>query len=156
MAENNSNDSDVQARPESRQPNPALKSLDRLTGTWRVSGPEIEGRVSFEWLEGGYFFVQHFDLDYNGHKIKGIEIIGYGRDWSGTPSEDCTSHMFDNEGNAFTYTWDITGDTLTIWGGQRGSPDYFKGEFSEDGNQVAGGWVWPGGGYEATMTRLQD
>lgn len=36
-------------------PNPALGSLDRLVGAWNVSGPEIRGRVIFEWIEGGFF-----------------------------------------------------------------------------------------------------
>src|SRR5438477_5957043 len=109
MAEKSDN-INTQAQQESPTPNPDLKNLDRLVGTWHVFGPEIEGQVTYEWLEGGFFFVQHFDLDHNGHKIKGIEIIGYGRNWNGTSSEDCTSHMFDNEGNAFTYTWDISDD----------------------------------------------
>ena len=137
-------------------PNPALQSFEQLIGTWHVFGPEIEGQVSFEWLEGGFFLVQRFDLNHNGHKINGIEIIGYGRGWDSTPSKDCTSHMFDNEGNAFTYTWDLTGDTLTIWGGERGSADFFRGTFSHEGNSVSGAWQWPGGGYELTMTRVRD
>ena len=153
MAEKSDN-INTQAQQESPTPNPDLKNLDRLVGTWHVFGPEIEGQVTYEWLEGGFFFVQHFDLDHNGHKIKGIEIIGYGRNWNGTSSEDCTSHMFDNEGNAFTYTWDISDDILTIWGGERGSLDHFKGKFSDDGNKVTGAWEWPGGGYESTMTRI--
>lgn len=164
-----SNNSNTQAQQQPPRPNPALKSLDRLVGTWNVSGPEIVGQVSFEWLEGGFFLAQHFDLDHSGHKIKGIEIIGYGRSWDGTSSQDCTSHLFDNEGNAFSYVWDVddtgsTGeiggsepakDTLTIWGGERGSPAYFKGKFSDDGNTVMGAWEWPGGGYESTMTRVK-
>ena len=151
-------DISTQATRESPTPNPALKSFDKLVGTWNVSDPsgkgEINGQVTFEWMEGGFFFVQHFDLDHNGHKIKGIEIIGYGRNWDGTSSADCTSHMFDNEGNGFTYTWDISDDILTIWGGERGSPDHFTGKFSDDGNKVTGAWEWPGGGYESTMTKV--
>ena len=33
------------------QPNPGLKSLEKLVGTWNVSGPDIAGRVRYEWLE---------------------------------------------------------------------------------------------------------
>lgn len=158
MADN----SNTQVPQQPPTPNPALKRLDRLVGKWNVSGPEIDGQVTFEWLEGGFFLAQHFDLDHNGHKIKGIEIIGYGRSWDGTSSQDCTSHLFDNEGNAFSYTWDVgdmdgpepAKDTLTIWGGERGSPAHFKGKFSDDGNKVTGAWEWPGGGYESIMTRV--
>ncbi|HEX2037537.1 MAG TPA: hypothetical protein VHS99_25455 [Chloroflexota bacterium] len=143
-------------------PNPALRRLDVLVGTWdmkgRESGPEgeIHGRLVFEWLEGGYFLVQHFDIDHLGRRAKGIEIIGYGRDWGGQASEDCTSQMFDNTGNAFSYTWDVEEETITIWGGQRGSSAAFKGRFSDDRNTVTGAWEWPGGGYQATMTRVRN
>jgi hypothetical protein len=135
-------------------PNPALKRLDRLVGTWKVFGPEIDGQVTFEWLDGGFFLVQRFDLDHNGHHTKGIEVIGYGRSWDGTSSQDCTSHLFDNDGNAFTYVWEVEEDYLTIWGGERGSPAFFKGKFSDDGNTLTGAWEWPGGGYESTSTRV--
>jgi hypothetical protein len=152
-----SNDTQTTQQPPS--PDPALKRLDVLVGTWhmtgRESGPEgeIQGQLTFEWLDGGFFLVQHIDIDYIGRKIKGIELIGYGRDWMGTPSQDCTSHMFDNMGHAFTYIWDVSDDTLTIWGGARGSAAAFRGRFSDDGNTITGRWEWPGGGYEATMTR---
>jgi hypothetical protein len=139
---------------QSPAPDPRLKRLEVLVGTWHVSGPTIHGQVTFEWLEGGFFLVQHVDLNHSGHTIKAIEIIGYGRDWTGTPSQDCTSHLFDNAGNAFTYTWDVDDATLTIWGGERGSPAHFKGTFSDDRNTVTGAWEWPGGGYESTMTRV--
>jgi len=41
----------------------------------------------------------------------------------------------------------------SIWAGEKGSPAYFKGQFSEDGNTLTGGWVYPGGGYASRMTR---
>jgi hypothetical protein len=154
------NNTSTQTEQQPARPNPALKGLDKLVGTWNVSDPsgkgEINGRVSFEWMEGGFFFVQHFDLDHNGHKARGIEIIGYGRDWEGTVSRDCTSRLFDNDGNAFAYTWDVDDDTLTIWGGERGAPANFKGKFSDDRNTLTGRWEWPGGGYQATMTRVKS
>jgi hypothetical protein len=30
-----------------------------------------------------------------------------------------------------------------------------KGEWSDDGNTLSGEWVWPGGGYNETMTRIE-
>jgi hypothetical protein len=45
-----------------KTPNPALKKLERLVGTWRISGPDVEGEVTFEWMESGFFLIQHFDL----------------------------------------------------------------------------------------------
>jgi hypothetical protein len=52
------------------------------------------------------------------------------------------------------YVYELDGDTLTIWGGEKGSPAYYRGTFSEDGNSATGAWVYPGGGYESTMTRI--
>lgn len=138
-------------------PNPNLKKLNILIGTWDVSDPsgkdEISGQVRFEWIEGNYFLVQHLFLEHGGHSIRGMEIIGYDRSWDGAAGTDCTSHLFDNQGNTFTYVWDMDDSTLTIWGGERNSPAYFKGTFTDDHNTLTGAWVWPGGGYASTMTR---
>jgi hypothetical protein len=48
----------------------------------------------------------------------------------------------------------LEGDTLTIWGGEKGSPPYYRGTLAaaDDGDTITGAWVWPGGGYESTMT----
>ena len=103
------NTTNAQAQQQPPERNPALKRLDVLAGTWnlkgRESGPygEIYGQVRFEWLEGGYFLVQHVDINHIGHHVKGIEIIGYGRGWDGVSSKDCTSSYFDSEGNV----WDV-------------------------------------------------
>lgn len=146
---------DAQA-PQTPQPYPGLKSLDRLVGTWKVSGPDIAGQVTFEWLEGGFFLLQHVDFVHGGHKIRGVEIIGYQREFGATePSANIKSRWFDNEGNTFDYTYEVNDDTLTIWGGEKGSPAYYQGKWSDDGNTNAGAWHYPGGGgYESTMTRI--
>ena len=70
-------DDNAYAQEQPPQPNPDLKSLDKLIGTWKVSGPDIKGKVTFEWLEGGFFLIQHFDFIQGGHKIKGMEVIGH-------------------------------------------------------------------------------
>jgi len=140
-----------QQRPE---PDAAVKRLGRLVGTWNVSGG-VQGRVTYEWMEGGFFLIQHVDLQ-SGQSIRGIEIIGRERVFGATePSRDIKSRYYDNQGNTFDYVYELEGDTLTIWGGERGSPAYFKGDFSSDGDTLAGAWVYPGGGgYESTMNRV--
>jgi hypothetical protein len=134
------------------EPNPALRSLDRLVGAWNVTDPsakgEIYGRVRFEWMEGGHFFIQHVDLDHNGHRVKGMEIIGYDE-----KTGNLKSHYFGSEPGILEYTWEVTPETLTIWFGDKGSEGAYRGRFSDDGNTCTGAWEWPGGGYEATMTR---
>jgi hypothetical protein len=32
----------------------------------------------------------------------------------------------------------LEGDTLTIWGGEKGSPAHHKGRFSQDGTTITG------------------
>jgi hypothetical protein len=139
-------------------PNPDLRSLDRLVGTWDVFDPTgpggVRGQVTYEWMEGGFFMIQHVDLDSDGRRIKGIEIIGHERKFGMEPSEEIKSRYYDSSGETLDYVYEVEGDTLTIWGGAKGSPAYYKGEFSEDSNTVTGAWVYPGGGgYQTTMTR---
>jgi len=143
-------------------PNPALKSLDVMVGTWdlkgRESGPdgEIHGQVTFEWMEGGFYLVQRVDFDYIGQKIKGVEYIGHDES-----CEALRSYFFSNYGPgpfvgvALEYAWEVGDDTFTIWGGFVSSPANFKGKFSDDCTPITGRWEWPGGGYEATMTRAK-
>jgi len=152
MTQENTNEQ-VEYHPST--PNPDLKTLDRLIGTWKVMGG-AEGQVTYGWLEGGFFLMQHFDLEQGGHKVKGIEMIGHEQKFGGAPSVDIKSRIYDNLGNTFTYVYELEGDTLTIWGGEKGSPAYYRGTFSADGNTLTGGWVYPGGGgYETVTTRLK-
>jgi hypothetical protein len=39
-------------------------------------------------------------------------------------------------GNTLDYVYEVEGDTLMIWGGERGSPAYYTGRCSDDGNTV--------------------
>ena len=135
-------------------PNPLLKTLERLIGTWTVSDPtgkgEMNGQARFEWMDGGFFMAQHVNLVHDGRKITGIEIIGYDSE-----SNLLRSSYYGNSAEIFKYVWEIEGDTLTIWGGEKGSPARYIGKFSDDGNTNTGGWEWPGGGYQSSMTRVK-
>ena len=151
----------AQAIQQPPKPNPDLKSLDALVGTWKLSG-EAEGYVTYKWMEGGFFLMQEVDIVHSGHEIKGIEIIGHEQEFGAEPSEDIKSRFYDFSGGmTLDYVYEIlVGDdgkeTLMIWGGEKGSPAYYKGVFSDDGNTCAGDWVYPGGGgYYSSMTRVK-
>jgi hypothetical protein len=135
------------------QPNPDLKTLERLVGTWRVSG-EAEGTVTYEWVDGGYFLFQHVELGGS----KGLEIIGHEQRYGEEPSADIRSRYYGfSSGETLEYTYELTGDTLTIWSGGRGSPAYYEGTFSDGGNTLTGAWHYPGGGgYQTVSTRVLD
>jgi hypothetical protein len=140
-------------------PNPDLKSLDRLVGAWKVSG-EAQGEIRYEWMEGGFFLVQHFDLVHGGRRVKGIEVIGrpqrYLQRVGEKNSTDIRSRAYSYlEGLTHDHVYELEGDTLTIWRGEKGSPVHYKGTFSKDGNTLTGAWVYPGGGYKTTANRVR-
>ena len=138
------------------QPNPDLKSLEPLIGTWQLTG-DSRGTVRYSWLEGGFFLIQHFDFALYDHQVKGIEVIGHLQPFGAAPSVDIRSRAYDSVGNTLDYVYELRGDTLMIWGGEKGSPAYFKGVFSADGNSCNGGWSYPGGGgYTSNMTRINS
>ena len=142
--------------PETPTPAPDGQALgERLLGAWRVSGG-AEGVVRYEWLDGGFFLVQHVELEQYGQKFTGMEIIGHLRPFGKPSSPDLHSRFYDSNGNTLDYVYELEGDTLTIWGGEKGSPAYYRGTFSPDGNSHSGEWVYPGGGgYASTSTRIQ-
>ena len=142
------------------QPHPSLRCLDVLVGTWRVSGgepgtkEEITGTSTYEWMEGGFYLVQHVDMVHGGRPVRGVEYIGYDPE-AGT----LRSYFFGNQSPgpfarvALEYVYEVTDDTITIWGGDIGSPAAYRATFRDGRDSFAGAWEWPGGGYEATSTR---
>ena len=151
---------ETQAPYPAAMPNPDLKNLDRLVGTWEISDPSgkggISGQVSYEWVEGGFFLLQHFDLLHGEHRNKGIEYIGHFQMFGEEPSEEIKTRVFSFlDGMTLDYVYELIDNTLIIWAGEKGSPAYFKGEFSADGDTLTGAWVYPGGGYESRMTRVK-
>jgi hypothetical protein len=139
---------------QSPKPNPDLKSLDRLVGTWKVSGG-AQGQIRFEWMEGGFFLVQHFDLVHDGRRIKGIEVIGHQQRIREEPSKEIWTRVYSFlDGLTLDYVYELTDDTLTIWFGGKDSDNRFQGKFEPAGNQFSGAWEWPGGGYQVVGIRV--
>ena len=148
---------DAQASGRPPEPNPDLRSLDGLLGTWEMSG-DVRGTVTYEWMEGGFFLVQRVDLEQqDGQKIRGIEIIGHERPFGAEPGEEISSRFYSNTGDTLDYVYELKGNTLTIWAGERGSPAYYRGEFGADGDTLNGAWHYPGGGgYEVSTIRIEQ
>jgi hypothetical protein len=99
----------AQAHQQPPQPNPDLKNLDILVGMWGMSG-DVQGQVTFEWMEGGFFLIQRVDLGQkDGQRIKGIEIIGHERPFGAEPSEDIRSRFYSNMGDTLDYVYELEG-----------------------------------------------
>jgi Protein of unknown function (DUF1579) len=134
---------DAQA-PRPPAPDPALKRLDRLVGTWSMRGhligsdeENIVGQATFQWLPGGFFMQQDVELDFAGvTHIASSELIGYDPESGGF-----SSYVFSNlSPSPLPYTWDLRGDTLTIAVSHGPLDATFEGKFSEDGESFSGGW----------------
>ncbi|MEU1213135.1 hypothetical protein ABZ424_11960 [Streptomyces sp. NPDC005790] len=139
---------------ETNRPSAELKALDRLVGTWAVTGG-AEGTVRYAWMPGRFFLSQHVELTQFGEPVNGLEVIGNLRPFGEPAGADVVSRYYDSNGNTFDYVYELTGDTLITWAGAKGSPAYYEGTFSADGTSVTGDWVYPGGGgYRSTMTRM--
>jgi hypothetical protein len=135
------------------QPHPKLKELGtRLLGLWRMHGETVEGSISFEWMEGGLFLVQFFDLMRLGTPQKGLEYIGWNES-----TQTLRSRRFGTDGTHSTYTWEIQGPEITTWLGDPGSSKYSKGRFiSEDRLEGSGHWPATDGrsaGYHYILER---
>lgn len=132
----------------------ALEALDRLAGTWRISG-DAEGTCRYEWADGRRFLVQHFDIVREGRPIKGLEVIGRLHPLGGEPSTEIRTRVYSYlDGLTIDYVYELEGDTLTIWGGEKGSPAFYRAIFSPDGGVLTGAWQWPGGGYATVTTKV--
>ena len=133
-----------------------LDTLEPLVGTWRVSG-DTSGTVRFEWMEGRFFLLQHIELDHAEGRTVGLEVIGHLRPYQAPMSADIRSRFYASQGDTLDYTYEVDGGVLTIWMGERGSPAYYRGEFTSHGNACHGRWVYPGGGgYESNMVRVGE
>ena len=98
------------------QPDPALRRLDRLVGTWTMEGnligsddKNIKGQTTFRWLPGGFFLEQRARIDFAGQQIDALELIGYDPETDTFPST-----VF----SGFSPTplpdrWDVRGDRVT-------------------------------------------
>jgi Protein of unknown function (DUF1579) len=141
------------------QPDPALKRLDRLVGTWSMKGhligsdeENIIGQATFQWLEGGFFMQQDVEIDLAGIvRVKSRELIGYDPE-----TKAFSSYVYSNLSPVpLPYKWYLQGDTLTISVSYGPLDATFKGQFSEDGNSFSGGWR-PNPGADETVNVPYD
>ncbi|GLZ76955.1 hypothetical protein Afil01_17620 [Actinorhabdospora filicis] len=128
-----------------------LKALgDLLVGTWTITG-QAKGTTTYEWAEGGHFLIQRCDITHDGHTGRGFEVVGHLQPFGEEPQTAIRSRFYGADGATLDYEYELDGDILTIWGGEKGSPAYCR-CVPADG-VIEAAWVWPGGGYTATLTK---
>jgi hypothetical protein len=140
-----------QATTKSPTRNPGLKPLEKLVGTWKVSG-ETQGQLVYEWLDGGFFLLARGDTKQGGKRTKHIEIIGYDHEAGAAPANVMTSRLYTDQGDTLSYTHEIDEKGVTSWFGPKGSPAAFRARWIDD-DTLSGAWEWPGGGYKLTLSR---
>jgi hypothetical protein len=144
------------------RPDPALKRLERLVGTWSMKGhamgsdqENIVGTTTFKWVHGesgtSFFLQQDMEMDYAGTPIKSRELIGYD-----PKTKAFTSSVYSNMApDPWPYAWDVQGDVLTISIKHGPMDARFTGRFSSDGNSFAGSWR-PSPGADETVNAPYD
>jgi Protein of unknown function (DUF1579) len=147
---------DAQAPP---TPDPALRRLDRLVGTWTLKGrlvgsdeETISGEINFHWLEGGFFLQQDAYIAFAGmFEVHARELIGYDPE-----TEAFASYVYSNfSPTPLPYRWDLRDDTLTISVSHGVLDATFRGEFGDDGDSFSGGWR-PNPGADETINIPYD
>ncbi|GAC1662194.1 MAG: hypothetical protein PVS3B1_37790 [Ktedonobacteraceae bacterium] len=144
------------------QPDPALGRLEKLVGTWKLTGrtrssqqDNITGWTTFEWLPGKFFLQAVGEITFEGARMQSLEIIAYDPERKTFPASVYSSMS----GTVFSYQWDIQGNTVI----HAGLGATYRGMFSEDGKMLIGGWrpdegreSTDGNTYDATMIRVEE
>jgi Protein of unknown function (DUF1579) len=140
-------------------PDPALRRLDRLVGTWTLKGnligseeETISGEISFHWLEGGFFLQQDAKIDFAGmFSVRSRELIGHDPE-----TGSFASYVYSNFApTPLPYKWELEGDSLRISVSYGPLDSTFEGQFSADGDSFAGGWR-PNAGADESVNVAYD
>lgn len=154
---------DVPKRKEETQkaerPDPALKRLEKLVGTWNLKGRTLDSRKynilgwsTFDWLPGEFFLKSFGEISFRGFSVTGLEIIGYDQ-----KKKTFSSTVYSNlSGEAHAYEWNVQGNSIV----HSGLGWKYSGVLSNDGNTLTGSWRpdkgtkdVEGNSYDAVMTR---
>src|SRR3954454_5300173 len=114
-----------------------LSKLEILVGEWSEEVPGFDGveaRMTFEWLEGGGFLIQHATVS-AAEFPNGVMIIG-----ATGPEGGLQQHYFDSRGVHRVYEMTLDDGVWTLWRDGPDWPQRFIGEFSDDGNTITGRW----------------
>lgn len=129
----------VETKKQSSNSAPELKNLESLVGkwkeeTWLKNDPDngATGQNRFEWMDGGYFMVWRFDINFKKQgPHNGICVIGYDE-----ASGGCTGHFFDNLGYAREYKVSLNNGVFKL----TGQWERYTATLSQDRKTLIGTW----------------
>ena len=122
-------------------------ALEPLVGEWHLTAvfegmppADAGARASFEWLPGGPFLIQRWEVPVP-EAPDGIAIIGADPASEG----NYLQHYFDSRGVARIYKMSLADGIWKLW---RDEPDFspldfsqrYTGNFSDDGQIILGTW----------------
>ena len=129
-----------------KDPSPEMAPLEPLIGEWSVEAlfpgvppTDLRGRTVFEWMTGGKFLLQRWEVPID-EAPDGLAVIG--------PDQDngaYLQHYFDSRGVARVYAMSFD---RGVWKLSRTSADFspldfaqrFTGTLSDDGRTIQGRW----------------
>ena len=137
-------------------PDPALAVLDKLIGTWELTGrlvgaqeDNVSGRATFRWLPGGFFLEQRISLDFMGMPIESTELVGFDPE-----TRSLQSTVYSNMSPVpLPYRWKVDEDTVQITVTYGPLDATFHGTWH--GETMTGGWR-PNEGADQTVNVPYD
>jgi hypothetical protein len=122
---------------EASKPNPVLKPLSVLVGTWNtvgthplVPGTTFHGRTSFAWIEGGAFLIMHSQID-EPEIPSGIAVFG-----SDDTSGECSMLYFDERGVSRRYEVSLRDNVWKWWRNAPGFSQRLAARIAADGRTI--------------------
>ena len=149
----------------SLNPNPSLKGLEILIGTWDMelsnasflprSSDRVKGHVAFEWVEDGAFLMM-----YMGNKPPDTPDAMWliSRDEA---APNYTMLYYDARKVSRVYEMSYADDTWKIWRNSPGFSQRFAGKFSDNGDIITAHWEKSSDGstwehdFDVTYTRIK-
>jgi hypothetical protein len=112
---------------------PEAPPLEPLIGNWVLGDPSAPvGKASFEWLDGGFFVIQRWEVDIT-EAPNGIAILG-----DDPVTGELVQHYYDSRGVARVYGMSLEHGVWKLWR----DGDDFSQRFTAtiDGDTIAGAW----------------
>jgi hypothetical protein len=134
---------DNDTQPQMPTPDPALKRLEPLVGTWSMEGHLVDSKrtTSRARAPSGGCPAASSSRTAQGWTLQvwrsmPLELIGYDPETNTFPSTVFSGFS----PTPLPYKWDVSDDTLTMSVSYGPLDTTFKGTFSEDGESFGGGW----------------